>query len=113
MGKLLLTSGSFQALGPVMNITLRYEEYLNLTVKEQGLPTGTPWGFSVPAAGEGFELSSDNISMFLPAGQAYEIIPQSVSGYYSAQLILVRLTPLRTLLSHTAGFQRAYRAISL
>ncbi|MCL5881582.1 MAG: thermopsin [Candidatus Thermoplasmatota archaeon] len=86
MGKLLLTDGSFQALGPVMNITLRYEEYVNLTVTEQGLPAGTQWGFSVPAAGEGFELNSNNISMFLSAGQDYEIIPQSVSGYYSSPL---------------------------
>ena len=109
MGKLLLTSGSFQALGPVMNITLRYEEYLNLTVKEQGLPAETPWGFSVPAAGEGFELSSDNISMFLPAGQAYEIIPQSVSGYYSAP---VDLGPLNTPENVTLAYSRLPASIS-
>ncbi|MEM0157279.1 MAG: thermopsin [Thermoplasmataceae archaeon] len=84
MGKLQLSSGTFTALGPVMNLTIQYEMYLNLTVSEQGLPTGTAWGFSVPAASEGFELTSVNISVFLPADQGYEIIPQSVAGYYSA-----------------------------
>ena len=109
MGKLLLTGGSFQVLGPVMNITLRYEEYVNLTVTEQGLPTGTQWGFSVPAAGEGFELASDNISMFLPAYQTYEIIPQSVSGYYSAP---VDLGPLNSPGTVTLAYSRIPTGIS-
>ncbi len=88
MGKLLLSNDSFSALGPVMNLTIEYDEYLNLTVSEHGLPAGIPWGFSVPAAGEGFELTSGNISLFLRADQNYAIIPQSVAGYYSAPMNL-------------------------
>jgi len=88
MGDLPLTDGIFEALGPVMNITINYEEYLNLTVYEQGLPSGTQWGFAIPAAGEGFELTSGNTSVYLPAGVEYEIIPSSVSGYYSSPITL-------------------------
>lgn len=85
MGHLSLPSGDFSAIGPVMNITLAYGAYFNLTVRESGLPNGTQWGFAVPAAGQGYELTADNQSLFVQQG-IYAIDPLSVDGYYASSI---------------------------
>lgn len=82
IGKITLPSDEFSVLGPLMNITVVYSELFNLSVQESGLPPGTVWGFAVPAAGEGFELSSTSTNLFVPAG-SYYIYPQAVEGYYA------------------------------
>lgn len=87
MGIFALSSGDFSAIGPVMNMTLVYSTYYNLTVRESGLPNGTVWGFAVPAAGQGFELTASNQSLFVQPG-SYSIDPMSVDGFYANTLTL-------------------------
>ncbi len=99
MGQLSLQSGDFYAIGPVMNITLAYATYFNLTVRESGLPNGTQWGFAVPAAGQGYELTADNQSLFVQHG-IYGVYPQSVDGYYASTVVVNVQGPVTVTLSY-------------
>ena len=80
LGNVVLTSGFFVVSGPIINLSLNYTTYYNLTVQEKGLPNGTLWGFSVPQASIGYTLTNSSQSLFVKAG-AFDVLPQSVFGY--------------------------------
>lgn len=92
MGSLALASGYFVVSGPVLNISLNYTTYYNLTVQETGLPNGTLWGFSVPQAQIGYTLTAANQSLFVQAG-GFDVLPQSVDGYASSSVYGVLTGP--------------------
>lgn len=83
IGSQMLQSGVFYVHGPVGNIFIEYNLYMNVTVKETGIPAGSTWGFSIPQAGIGFTLDGGSVSIFLEYGKLYQIFPQSVPGYYT------------------------------
>ncbi len=85
LGTLELQSGYFVVSGSIMNITLNYTTYYNLTIRESGLPNGTLWGFTVPQAEIAYTLNANNQSLYVRAGY-FEVLPQSVDGYSSNSL---------------------------
>ena len=85
LGTVELQSGYFVVSGPVLDLSLNYNTYYNLTVKETGLPNGTLWGFTVPQAGIGYSLTASNQSLFVKAGY-FDVLPQSVDGYSTSSL---------------------------
>ena len=80
LGTLALATGGFAVSGPIVNISLNYTTYYNLTVQENGLPNGTLWGFTVPQAQIGYTLTSGNQSLYVEAGD-FDVLPQSVDGF--------------------------------
>lgn len=98
----MLVSGTFYVHGPVGNIYIQYNLYMNVTVSETGVPIGTIWGFSIPQAGVGFTLDGGSVSIFLESGKIYQIFPQSVPGYYTDTFypFTVGITPLNFTISY-------------
>ncbi len=83
VGPIAEASSVFYVDGPVLNLTLLYTLFINVTFSESGLPAGTIWGFTVLQAEEGFILDSSGTSIYLRAGTIYTILPQAVTGYYT------------------------------
>ncbi len=83
VGPFVEASSVFYVDGPVLNLTLRYTLFINVTFRESGLPAGTIWGFTVLQEAEGFILDSSDISIYLEAGVTYTVLPQAVTGYYT------------------------------
>jgi len=83
LGTQILQSGIFYVHGPEGDINILYNLYLNVTVREKGAPVGSTWGFSIPQAGVGFTLDGGSVSIFLESGKLYQLLPQSVPGYYT------------------------------
>ena len=98
IGPLALSNGGFAVSGPMVNISLNYTTYYNLTVQENGLPNGTLWGFTVPQAQIGYTLTSANQSLFVEAG-SFDVLPQSVDGF-AANSIFGALTGPATATIH-------------
>lgn len=92
LGNVALSTGYFVVSGPVINLTLNYSTYYNLTVQENGLSPGTLWGFSVPQAQIGYTLTSSNQSLFVQAG-GFDVLPQSVDGFAANSLYGVLTGP--------------------
>jgi thermopsin len=78
-------SGSFIVNGPMINLTLRYVEMLNITVSETGLPPNTLWGFSIPCLQEGYISSTNNVSFYIQPG-TYEFLPQDAYGFEASNI---------------------------
>ena len=99
LGTLALSSGYFTVSGPLMNLTLVYTEYFNVTVTEAGLPANAVWGFAIPQAGVGYFASGTSVSTFLSTG-SYDIVPQSVDGYYAATVSVSVTAPTQVTLTY-------------
>ncbi|WMT49403.1 MAG: thermopsin [Thermoplasmatales archaeon] len=91
LGSVRDSSGAFIVSGPMVNLTLKYSLLYSITVQESGLPQGTLWGFSIPAAGEGFISTGSNISFYIVPG-IYEFLPQDAYGYEASNIPVVQVT---------------------
>ncbi len=91
LGSLMDSSGAFIVDGPMVNLTLHYSELFSITVRESGLPPGTLWGFSIPAADEGFISTGSNVTFYILPGM-YEFLPQDAYGYEASNIPVVQVT---------------------
>lgn len=112
LGKANLTSGYFTVLGPILNLSLSYTEYYNVTISESGLANGTIWGFAVPGAGIGFTLTNSSQSLYLQGG-TYVIYPQAVAGYYTSDIQLQVNSPLSATIYYSTSSGSGGHTVSL